>query len=102
MRTGKDYLESLRDGRTVIVDGEVVDDVTAHPAFAGIAKTIAGMYDFAAAPANDMTYVAPEIGRTALKPFIYADRNYGYDDAVRRVDEFLVSYDLESAANEES
>jgi aromatic ring hydroxylase len=28
MRTGKDYLESLRDGRTVIVNGERVADVT--------------------------------------------------------------------------
>lgn len=38
-------------------------------------------------------------------PFVakgYAYRNYGYDDAVRRVDEFLASYDLESAANEEN
>lgn len=70
MRTGKDYLESLRDGRAVIVDGEVIDDVPNHPAFAGIAKTVASMYDFAADPDNEMVYVAPETGRRALKPFM--------------------------------
>ena len=70
MRTGNDYLESLSDGRQVIIDGEVVEDVATHPAFRGIAKTIAGLYDFAADPANDMTYEAPETGRPALKPFM--------------------------------
>jgi 4-hydroxyphenylacetate 3-monooxygenase len=55
MRTGKEYLDALRDGRTVVVDGEVVDDVTTHPAFSGIAATVAQMYDFAADPANDLT-----------------------------------------------
>jgi 4-hydroxyphenylacetate 3-monooxygenase len=70
VRTGQQYLDSLADGRHVIVDGEVVTDVTTHPAFEGIARTIAGLYDFAADPANDMTYVAPETGREALKPFM--------------------------------
>jgi 4-hydroxyphenylacetate 3-monooxygenase len=70
MRTGKEYLESLRDRRTVIVDGEHVQDVTAHPAFAGIANTVAQMYDFAADSTNGMTAIAPETGREALKPFL--------------------------------
>jgi 4-hydroxyphenylacetate 3-monooxygenase len=70
MRTGKEYLEALRDRRTVIVDGEYVQDVTAHPAFTGIANTVAQMYDFAADPTNSMTAIAPETGREALKPFM--------------------------------
>lgn len=70
MRLGKEYLESLRDGRVVIVNGEAVSDVTTHPAFAGITATVAGLFDFAADPANDMTYIAPETGREALKPFL--------------------------------
>ncbi|SVD85873.1 uncharacterized protein METZ01_LOCUS438727, partial [marine metagenome] len=28
---GEEYLESLRDGRTVYLGGERVDDVTTHP-----------------------------------------------------------------------
>ena len=31
--TGRRYVESLRDGREVWIDGERVDDVTTHPAF---------------------------------------------------------------------
>ena len=31
--TGARYIESLRDGREVWIDGERVDDVTVHPAF---------------------------------------------------------------------
>jgi len=31
--TGKEYLESLRDGREIYIYGERVPDVTTHPAF---------------------------------------------------------------------
>lgn len=43
--TGEAYLESLRDGRIVWLDGEHVDDVTTHPAFRNSARSIARMYD---------------------------------------------------------
>jgi aromatic ring hydroxylase len=43
--TGKAYLESLRDGRTVYIDGQRVEDVTAHPAFRNSARSIARLYD---------------------------------------------------------
>lgn len=61
MRTGQEYLDSLNDGRSVMLDGEVVENVGEHPAFAGIRKTIAELYDIAADPANDMQYHAEEI-----------------------------------------
>ena len=65
MRTGDSYVESLRDGRNVILDGEPVDDVSTHPAFAGGVRTVARLYDFAADPANRdlMTYESPTDGR---------------------------------------
>lgn len=44
-RTGAEYLESLRDGREVWIDGERVDDVTTHPAFRNTARSIAHLYD---------------------------------------------------------
>src|SRR5438105_7775310 len=50
MRTGAEYLRSLSDGRRVFVDGERVKDVAAHPAFRGAARSIANLYDIAAAP----------------------------------------------------
>ena len=59
MRTGSDYLGSLRDGRTVMLDGERIDDVAAHPAFTGVAHTMAEMYDLAADPAQRDVYTYP-------------------------------------------
>jgi 4-hydroxyphenylacetate 3-monooxygenase len=32
LRTGAEYLKSLNDGRRVFLDGELVKDVTEHPA----------------------------------------------------------------------
>ena len=45
MRTGAEYLRNLKDARNVYLDGHRVDDVTAHPAFAGVTRTIASLYD---------------------------------------------------------
>lgn len=45
MLTGKEYLESLRDGRVVFLNGERIDDVTCHPAYQNSARSIARMYD---------------------------------------------------------
>ena len=45
-RNGQHYINSLRDGRTVFLDGEAVDDVTTHPAFAQAAGSVAKLYDY--------------------------------------------------------
>lgn len=63
MRSGKEYLESLRDGRHVVVDGAPVDDVTRHPAFAGVCRTVAGLYDHIAGGGEVMTFRSPEDGQ---------------------------------------
>ncbi len=52
LKTGAEHLESLRDGRTVLIGSERVRDVTAHPAFRDGAATVAGMYDMKRAPEN--------------------------------------------------
>jgi len=45
-RTGRQFLEGLRKTRrTVWVGDEKIDDVTAHPALAGAAATLAGVFD---------------------------------------------------------
>ncbi|HWP34136.1 MAG TPA: 4-hydroxyphenylacetate 3-hydroxylase N-terminal domain-containing protein [Thermodesulfobacteriota bacterium] len=64
MRTGQAYLESLRDGRRVYLDGEAVADVATHPAFAAPAREIARLYDLAADPAHAAaaTFRDPESG----------------------------------------
>lgn len=43
--TGEEYLESLRDGREVWIQGEKVKDVTTHPAFRNGARSVARLYD---------------------------------------------------------
>jgi 4-hydroxyphenylacetate 3-monooxygenase len=65
MRTGADYVESLDDGRNVMLDGERVDNVATHPAFAGAVATMAHLYDVAADPARRdlFTYPSPTDGR---------------------------------------
>jgi len=50
--TGAEYLESLRDGREVWIDGERVADVTAHPAFRNPARSVARLYDAMHDPAT--------------------------------------------------
>jgi 4-hydroxyphenylacetate 3-monooxygenase len=62
LRDGKGYLAALRDDREIYVDGERVDDVTTHAAFAPAAHTVAELYDLAAAPDSDMRAIDPETG----------------------------------------
>lgn len=52
MRTGQDYASGLRDGRRVHIDGEVVRDVTTHPAFREAVRTVMSLYDAAADQAH--------------------------------------------------
>jgi len=70
MRTGTQYLKSLADGRNVILDGAKVSDVAKHPAFEGIASTVAKMYDVAADPAGGMIHKSPETGGDGNKVFM--------------------------------
>jgi 4-hydroxyphenylacetate 3-monooxygenase len=42
--TGEEYLESIRDGREIRLNGERVGDVTTHPGFRNSARSIARMY----------------------------------------------------------
>jgi len=69
MRSGAEYLRSLNDGRAVFLDGERVADVTAHPAFRGAARSLARLYDIAAAPENRerMTFPSPKTGEPVLR-----------------------------------
>jgi 4-hydroxyphenylacetate 3-monooxygenase len=58
-KTGAEHIKSLKDGRTVYIDGKLVPDVTAHPAFQNSIKSAATLYDFQARPENIelMTFV---------------------------------------------
>jgi aromatic ring hydroxylase len=62
VRTGSEYRESLRDGRTVLVVGEgQVDDVTAHPATRAMVDEYAAWYDRQRDPAwADVVLTPPD------------------------------------------
>lgn len=47
VRTGADYIEGLRDGREVYLDGRRIEDVTAEPGLDTVVQSVAGMYDLA-------------------------------------------------------
>jgi 4-hydroxyphenylacetate 3-monooxygenase len=51
-KTGADHLRSLRDGRTVYIDGKLAGDVTEHPAFRNAVQSAASLYDYQAQPEN--------------------------------------------------
>src|SRR5439155_25307249 len=71
-RRGDEYVRGLRDGRTVLLNGERVADVTTHPAFAAGIRTVAELYDLAHDPANRelMTYPSPRDGRPINKSWL--------------------------------
>ncbi len=62
-RTGDAYIASLKDEREVWLDGQRVD-VTSHPAFQGLLREIARLYDLQHKPEyrDRMTFVSPETG----------------------------------------
>ena len=58
IRTGQQYIDSIRDGRAVSINGEKVKDVATHPMFKPIVDIRARIYDLqhAAATRDVMSY----------------------------------------------
>jgi len=52
LKSGREYLDSLKDGRVIYIGDETVVDPTTHPAFDRIANTYAALYDLKKAPEN--------------------------------------------------
>ncbi|MDP3341926.1 4-hydroxyphenylacetate 3-hydroxylase family protein [Frigidibacter sp.] len=52
IRTGAEYIDSIRDGRLVYVNGEKVADVALHPMFKPLVDIRARIYDMAHDPAT--------------------------------------------------
>jgi 4-hydroxyphenylacetate 3-monooxygenase len=59
IKTGEQYLESIRDGRRVYCDGELIKDLTTNPKTSGYAHMIAQYYDLHHDPENQdlLTFV---------------------------------------------
>jgi 4-hydroxyphenylacetate 3-monooxygenase len=72
LKTGKQHLESLRDGRIIYIGKEKVNDVTKHPAFAHAAQTIADLYDMKAEASNQDAMSYEENGKRYSAYFLKA------------------------------
>ena len=77
-KTGADHIQSLKDGRTVYIDGKLVEDVTEHPAFRNAVGSAAALYDFQARPENIewMTFSPDGSGRRVNRGW-QMPRNHG-------------------------
>ena len=64
-KSGSEQIQSLRDGRDLYIDGARVEDVTTHPAFRNVARSVGELFDFAGDPANEelMTFATETGGR---------------------------------------
>jgi 4-hydroxyphenylacetate 3-monooxygenase len=52
LRSGKDYLRSLQDGRKIYLGDKLVDDVTTHSGFRNSAKSFGRLFDLKRDPAH--------------------------------------------------
>lgn len=57
IRTGKEYLQSLNDGRELYLGNELVKDLVNHPAFKYTARMIARCYDLQHSKQEELTFV---------------------------------------------
>src|SRR5215213_4482245 len=82
-RRGADYLDGLRDGREVWIDGERVKDVTRDRRLGRGIRSVAALYDLQLDPAriDQMTYRSPttgdRVGLSHIQP-------RSVDDLIRR------------------
>lgn len=77
-KSGRDHLASLRDGRSIYIDGTRVEDPTTCRAFRNVASSVEKLYDFANNPSNrDLMTYESETGTRANRiwqlPACYAD-----------------------------
>ncbi|MGE5147061.1 MAG: 4-hydroxyphenylacetate 3-hydroxylase family protein [Candidatus Eiseniibacteriota bacterium] len=79
---GKRYLDSLRDGRQVWVNGEKIADVTTHPLFRGMCQEMARLYDLQHDPAtrDTMSFVNERGVRVSYSYF----EPHSTDDLLKR------------------
>ncbi len=76
-KTGAEHIESLRDGRTIYIDGKLVDDVTTHPAYRNTVASAARLYDYQSRPENlEMMTFAPTGGGRRVNRCWQMPRSY--------------------------
>jgi 4-hydroxyphenylacetate 3-monooxygenase len=64
VKDGARHIDSLRDGRQIFIDGKLVEDHVAHPAFRNAVRSAAALFDYQAHRDHleTMTFVSPSSG----------------------------------------
>jgi 4-hydroxyphenylacetate 3-monooxygenase len=72
LRTGKEFLEALKDDRQIFIDGERIADVTTDRRLAAAAHSVAELYDMQhdAKLTEKMSFVSPSSGQPVGLSFI--------------------------------
>jgi 4-hydroxyphenylacetate 3-monooxygenase/anthranilate 3-monooxygenase (FAD)/4-hydroxyphenylacetate 3-monooxygenase len=73
IRTGSQFRDSLRDGRTVYINGERVKDVTSYPAFEGVVETLCALYDLQHEHTDLLCYPSPRTDAPVSLSFLMAE-----------------------------
>ena len=83
IKNAEEHIASLRDDRSVFIDGAPAGDVTEHAAFRNSIRTAASLYDYQADPANAeaMTFESPTSGRRVNRAWQMPE---SYEDLVTR------------------
>jgi 4-hydroxyphenylacetate 3-monooxygenase len=81
LKTGREHLEQLREGRTIYIGSERVSDVTTHRAFRNGARSVAAIYDMKAEARNVATASFEEDGQLCSAYFLRARSK---EDLLRR------------------
>jgi 4-hydroxyphenylacetate 3-monooxygenase len=71
LKTGSQYKESLRDGRKLYIDGNLVVDVTQYAPLQGVIETIGVIYDDQHEPGlrEILTYLSPTSGERVSRTY---------------------------------
>ncbi|MBL4622715.1 MAG: hypothetical protein JKY89_09990 [Immundisolibacteraceae bacterium] len=72
IRTGEQYIASLKDNRRIFINGEEVNDVADHPAFSGLVQELARHYDRFHDPEKQpiYTYASPKDGAPVSNSYL--------------------------------
>ena len=71
IRTGQQFIDSLRDGRVVFAAGERIKDVTIHPPFHGVVGTLASLYDLQHERRDELSFKSPSSGAPVAASFFH-------------------------------
>ncbi|MDE9464983.1 4-hydroxyphenylacetate 3-monooxygenase [Xenorhabdus bovienii] len=66
IRTGERYIDDLRDGRAIFINGEVVTNHVDHPAFRNTIRSVANLYDYQIEHADRMMFMTEAGNRISL------------------------------------